>query len=497
MLSAEPRGARGRRSHAGGVRRRTVAAWVALVTGAVLTGEAAAQEAAPAPQDLPVRTDPLAETFVPVPGGLTPQIVARAASRENDTLRLRRAELAAASARLELAMLAYVPRVTLSASYTRIADIENIVRSEPCPDDPTLQCQVPAGDERSGLIPPTRVASIPDVWSLDGRVVVPISDYFLRFPHAVAAARAVEEAAELDAMAAETRAGSDAQLVFFTFMHAKAQKAVADDAIRSAQRRSRDVKELIAVGRGSPTDQLRFEAQLANDERLASEAASLLHLAEAELRRIVGKAKDAPLPLGVGLPEPHEDVATRRTTARDDVRALEALERAADAEVAVARAAYFPRLDGIADVTYANPNGRFVPLRDEWNASWSLGMRLTWSVNDTLEAGANVDLARARGQIAAVQRSALRRTLAREVEESEAALGRHREAVASATRGAAAAEALLRNTEELYRLGRASAADVVDVQIELTRARLVRVDAQIAWMVAKARRDRATGAEVR
>src|SRR6185436_19268336 len=77
-------------------------------------------------------------------------------------------------------------------------------------------------------------------------------------------------------------------------------------------------------------------------------------------------------------PQPSlNDIAGLTNTAlqrRPELRALSRAALAYEKQADVARSIAYPRLDASAQDTYANPNQRFFPQKDEFNNSWQLGV---------------------------------------------------------------------------------------------------------------------------
>jgi hypothetical protein len=112
--------------------------------------------------------------------------VAQRTLAASPTLEARKRSVAAAAAGVSSAKAGYLPIVTLSANYTRLSDI----------DSPSLGSLVATNAPPGQPIDPTTDVLIPvelqfpivvDNYTLAARLIVPISDYFLRVGPGVAA----------------------------------------------------------------------------------------------------------------------------------------------------------------------------------------------------------------------------------------------------------------------------------------------------------------------
>ncbi|MGK4005547.1 TolC family protein [Sorangium sp. So ce1036] len=483
-----------------------------------------------APQPAAPKADPLATALAPQPGGLTPEEVARATLRTRASLRAKQAELRAASARVDQAMVNYFPRLTVTATYTRLSpieapslgpptssvvtttdpdtlDLENLqpVRVGPCPGDPTQQCvanslEVP--NPLSGL----DFAAPPNSYSLTASLAVPISDYVLRISQGYAAASHAESAKKLELQAETLQAAADAKIAFFNWVRVKGQVIVAGEAVAQARAHVEDARRTFEVGLLSRADVLRLEAQVAGAEQVLHEAQAALLVADDQIRIALGAPHDRPLALGIDVmgaapaPPPAEALPALVQEAlqkRLEIRALDETQYSLEKAEAVTRAGYFPRVDAFADLTYANPNQRIFPTREQFDLTWAAGVRASWVINDIFSTAASSAEANARTTQVAEQKAALRDALRLEVASAYAELSKAASSIESAERQLAAAVESMRVRTELFRAGRATSVDVVDAEAEVTRARLQQLNARVGALVAKTRLEHAVGRDAK
>jgi outer membrane protein TolC len=480
-------------------------------------GQPAAQPAAP-PRAVATLRDPIAEELAAKPGGLTPDQAGSAAARSSPGVRVKEAELRAAAARVDQALVGYFPKVTLTATYTRLSETQSDlgggslvgagadgpIRVAPCP--PGLGPGDCAVDSAGNPIAATSVsfASPLNSYSVVASLIVPVSDYALRLVQTHRSAKHAERGKRLEVEAEKLARVADAKIVFYNWVRARGQLVVAKEAIVQAQAHVRDAKAALDVGRASNGDVMRLEAQVASAEQVEAEAQAQLAVAEAQLRTAMHLPADRPLAIGVDVladrsaadPGPLDALMREAMTRRLELRALDESSSSSREAESVARAGYFPRLDGFADLTFANPNQRVFPQQDQWDTTWALGARLTWVVNDTFTAAGATAEARARTAAVAEQKAALVDAVRLEVAAAWADVRKAGPTISAAERGLAAALEAERIQLELLAAGRSSGVAVVDAQTEVTRARLRKLDAQIGAQAARTRLDHAVGRDV-
>jgi outer membrane protein TolC len=441
-----------------------------------------AATATPADIALPQQgPDALAAALAPQPGGLTPDETAKRAVGTKRSIRAKQAELRAAQARVDQALVGFFPRVSATAQYTRLSPTE-------------------------AAIGPITIVGIQNQYSLGASLALPISDYVLRLSQAYASASHAESAKKLEVQAEVLTAASDARIAFFNWARAKGQAVVAAQAVTQAKGRVDDAKLAQAAGFTSRADVLRLEAQVAAAEQVQAEANAFEAIAGEQLRIVIRAPAGEPLTLGIdilnsepvaGPTEPVETLQRQALEKRLEIRALDETQYSLKSAVSLARAGYAPRIDAFANVQYANPNQRIFPQAEEWRATWDAGIRMTWTINDTFTTLGAVAEAKARAEGVAEQKAALMEGLRLEVMSAYSDLQKARASIEAAARGLAAAEESLRVRRLLFKTGRATSLDLVDAETEATRAQLRRIDAHVGLLVAQTRLAHATGRDIK
>jgi outer membrane protein len=442
-------------------------------------GTATARATASAP-------DPLAEALGSRGGGLTPDAVAKAAAGARPSVRVKRADLEQAAARVDQALISYFPKISVSASYTRLSPVQISLG--------------PAADAAGFEFP-----LIVNTYSVVGTISVPISDWVLRASQGLSAAAHAEKAKKIELEAEALQVAADARVTYWNWVRTKGQVVVAMGAVAQAKAHLEDAKRIFEVGLLSRADVLRLEAQVASAEQVQVEAEAFAVVVERQLRQAIGAPPDQRLEIGIDVMSetaaaPSESLDALIQQAIDkrlEIRALAETQFALQKNESVTRAGYYPRVEAFADGILANPNQRAFPQEQKWDFTWDVGVRLTWSLTDTLTTFPAVTEAKARTAAVAEQKNLLRQALELEVTQAYSDIKKAASSIEAATRGLAAAEESLRVRSELFKSGKASSVDLIDAETEVTRSRLRRLDAHIGLLVAKTRLDHATGRDVK
>lgn len=444
------------------------------------------------------------------PSGLTSADVGRRAARSSRDVRAKQAEVAAAEAELDKAVVGWFPRLTLTARYTHLSPIDTPSIG---PGSGSLVA-TPAGP---GPLPPgTPLVGVPasafsfptiqDQYALQATLSLPVSDYFLRISQTQSAANHGKGAAELTHRAAKLNAAADAKLVYYTWARAKLSVEVARQSLSQAKTHEEAAKTLFEVERASKADVLRAESQVSSAELLVERSKNLAELTEDRLRTILRDPPETRYEIGEDLFAPLPPRAERldfkraydeAVRQRLELRALDKAGLSLREQRRATQNSGLPRLDAFGNAYYANPNQRYVPQQKEWNATWDVGLQLSWTPNDVLTTRAAAAGLEAQQAKVEVQKEQLRDALRSEVFDATQAVREAEVALSTAERGAKAAEEAYRVRREQFVLGRASSVELTDAESEVLRARLEVIHSRVGMRIARVKLDHAIGRDAR
>jgi outer membrane protein TolC len=473
----------------GAVCAATLAGWSGGAARAQVPPRARAEVPPAARAEVPaeVPADSLAARLAPVSSaGLTADQVARRAEETSFDAAARRQALAAAEARLDQAQVAYYPKLTLTANYTRLSDITQ----------PTFSL---------GGGPPVSFPFPLNRFLFQAGLNIPVSDYVLRLSQSYAAASRSQRAAQLDQQAAKLKAATDGKLAYYAWLRAKGQVTVAERSLEQSKAHYEDARHQMEVGTSSKADLLRVESQVASAELVVERAKNVVSLAEEQLRVAMHDPSDKPYEVGEDLrvdPAPLTNVdnlAALRAEAlerRLEVRALDETSWSLREQAKAARAGYYPRLDIFGNAVVANPNPRVFIPEGKFRTTWEVGAQLVWTPNDSLSARGQSGDAEARASQTEMQKEVLRDSLKIEVMQAYNLLHEADVALQTTRRGLTAAEEGYRVRRELFRNGRATSVELSDSELELFRASLEAINARVNWRSARASLIHAIGRDI-
>lgn len=418
--------------------------------------------------------------------GLTADQAASRAAAVSPTVQRKVAEVEAQIASAEATELLQVPQIGGKLQYTR-------------------NSAVPPFTLNFGGMDIAIPSSLTNNYVAEATVNVALSDYIYRYPKLVKAAKLGLEVAKLSRSSAMVDAGQDARLAYYEWLRAKLNVLVAQRQLVNVQATVGQIRALAEVQRVSKADLLRVESQEAEAEQTLDQLKNLSELREEQLRLLIGAGageqlalgedirKDMTAPTAASLDESVKTATTQRLDMRVLADGIAAKERQAQAE----NSAYLPKLSAFGVADYARPNQRIFPVVDKFRGTWSVGVTLNWTLNDTLLASTNQHRIEAETNELRADQENLRRGTRIEILSSQQAVSIAVHALSTSQKGLTASEEGYRVRKELLNAERATAVELVDAETDLTRARINALNARVDLRVAVAQLNHALGEDAK
>jgi outer membrane protein len=434
-------------------------------------------------------------------GGLTADDVARRASATSLAVEERKHDVDAAQAEVDRTLADYFPRLDLSMSYTRHSRVKNN----------SLGTVVLAPDSAGGPVAPgeplvavpLEIGTFENETTLTATLTVPFSDYVFRIVQAHEGATAQRAAAQLSLRATQRKADYDARALYYDWVSAELDAAVAEQNLELGRENLARVNALAAADSASAADVSRIEATVAASDLLVAQSQNVAALQRERLAIAMHDSAPSDYQIGddfkpaAATPEAYDIAALvqRAQLQRPELKALLMQTRAYEKHADVARSQAFPRLDGFAQGTQANPNPRYSPPDESFRGSWALGVQLTYSPNDTATGLSRAAGASAKAARADAERRAVLDAIHAEVAEAVLAYRTAVVAIETSSRRLAAAETSYRTRRDRFLAEKATTVELTEAQTELLNARLQAVGAQVAIRRARARIAYVSGSE--
>jgi NodT family efflux transporter outer membrane factor (OMF) lipoprotein len=311
-------------------------------------------------------------------------------------------------------------------------------------------------------------------------------DLWGRLRNAVAAARASEQASAGDLTVLDLTVRSELAIDYFTLRSLDAQKALLDRTVVDYVDALKLTRNLYEGGAGVVADVRQAEAQLETARTQAEDIRLRRAQSEHAIAVLVGRAATGfhieahPLPQELQPPAVDPGLPSALLERRPDVAAAERRVAAANAQIGVARAAYFPvftlsgaaGLESVAAGTWIEAPSRL----------WSIGPGLLQTVFDGGLRRAQNAAARAAYDEQVAQYRGTVLTAYQEVEDNLAALRYLARESTSEAAAVTATQGALQQAEYRYKGGAATYLEVVSTENAALAAQLSQADIQLRRM---------------
>lgn len=261
---------------------------------------------------------------------------------------------------------------------------------------------------------------------------------------------------------------------YWTLLEADERIALAQSTVDSRAEGLRIADERLKAGVTSALDFRQAESLLTQ----AQTELAALRQARAQARNLLtvmvgGPVADQlPPPLALARQKPAQQLAagtpSQLLEARPDIAAAEAQLRAARADVGAARAAFFPNISLIGSLGYASAD--LDQLFDGNSFNWSIGPTLNLPIFDWGKRQGNLDVAKARTDIAVASYEKTVQTAFREVADALAGQRHLADEVAAQAHAADTQREIARLAAIRYREGVAEYLEVLDAERNLFTA---------------------------
>jgi outer membrane protein TolC len=170
---------------------------------------------------------------------------------------------------------------------------------------------------------------------------------------------------------------------------------------------------------------------------------------------------------------------------REDIKALDMQQKAAEAGIKETQSNLYPKLIISADYDYLRPNPRIVPPLDQFQPTWDLGVRITYSLTDLYANKNKTDISKARYAEAQANFSVLTDNAKMEINQSYLDYQQSLEKIQVAEKSLGQAQENYKLTKSRYDNHVALVTDLMDANNYLLNAQInlisSKADAQLSY----------------
>jgi outer membrane protein TolC len=326
-----------------------------------------------------------------------------------------------------------------------------------------------------------------------------------RIASSLRVAKLTKEQAMLNYQTAVSDTVLDVEIGYFDVLVAEQQIIVQEASVELLGRELEDTNRRFNAGTVPRFNVLRAEVELANAQPKLIRARNAFRIAKNNLANLLGfnipkeALEDIPLKLSGRLEAIPYAMELSRAIAlalerRTELGALRKAESLRKEDIVNARAGYKPSLQA-----YAGYEGHNSILQTDLNTDlhgWIAGVQLSWDIFDGGLAYGKIKQARALHEKAGVELEDAGRRIELEVRTAFSNFREADEVLKSQEKVVEEGEEALRLAKARNEAGTATQLDVLSAQTALTEARTTQVQALHDYAVARARLERAVGADM-
>lgn len=308
------------------------------------------------------------------------------------------------------------------------------------------------------------------------------------------ASAATEHAADAGLVNQRFQITLQTKQAFYNALAAAEKVGVADAQRRRAQQQLETAVQKLHAGSATRSDSLRSVVDLGNAQLALLQAQADLATAEANLGRQIGVAQAVRAVPDSALP-PLPDTSGLRAAVQEtapQVLQAEAQARAAGAQLAVARAAYWPSLSASLSNSFSGQDAPWVTT-STYGRGWNVGFRVSWTLFNSFQREKSVVSANVARDVAQSKADDARRAVVAQFTQQLAALQTAFAKLDITASNVAAATEDLRVQQERYRVGASTILDILTSEASLTQALTDQVQARFDYLVARAQLEALVG----
>jgi len=294
-------------------------------------------------------------------------------------------------------------------------------------------------------------------------------------------------------------AGLNIRILYWRLYQAGRIKGLARENVALLEEHLKDVGNLAQQGMATENDKLKVKLQLSNANLLLIEAENELLTAGIQLNNYIGEPLDiliAPTSApdtSMITPPSFSDIMKAAQAGRADLKALRLRREAARFGKKSAGAGWYPQIYAVGNYTYADPNQRIFPAKDQFDGTWDVGVLLSMDIWNWQSTKHQVGQASAALRQAEDRLTLLEDAIRVEIRLALLEIEKAGQKIDVTKTGLAQAEENHRNVKNMFRQGMATNSDLLDAEVLLLQAKVNNTGAVVEYQIAKDKLKKAMG----
>lgn len=276
-------------------------------------------------------------------------------------------------------------------------------------------------------------------------------------------------------------------------------KKVMDETVDQIKAHVADAKNLEKAGMMTTNDILKIEVQLSNALYQQVDAENAVKLATVALCNNLGISLGTNIEIAssVNMVSTQFDDLNKLVgdaiNKRAEIKAADSRVKASEAGVTLAKSSWYPQLSLIGNYYYSRPNQRILPTRDQFDATWDVGINLSLNVWDWLTTKHQTDQAEAQLSQAVDAMGMIKDGITLEVTQNYLSFSQAKRKIDIAELAVKQAQENLRVTNDKFKNGLATTSELVDAETALFGAKTNFTTSVVDYELSKAKLEKSIG----
>jgi outer membrane protein TolC len=377
-----------------------------------------------------------------------------------------------------------LPKLSISASYTRLSKV-----------DP-FQVTVPFSPK------PIKIQeSILDNYALSLNLQQPLFTGFKLLSLRKAAeysfnANEVEHTKEINEAALKIR------IAFWNFYKSKKVALLIHENLKALTIHLKNTREFLDNGLVTKNDLLKIDLQYSNLQLKKIDAQNNVSLARVNFNKAIGLQLDEQTEIKTTdnfidiNSYNYNELLIEAFEKREELKVHNLRLKAGEENLSAARAGWFPSFYLFGHINYSNPNQRILPLENKFNSTWDVGVSMNWNLWDW--GGTKAKTVQAEQAVIQTEEmlKIIKDGIETDVYRNYLKLISENDKVEVSKKMVEAADENYRITNEKYLQQLATSSDLIDAEVELLNAKTLLATSKVDLELARTELEKSVGRKI-
>ena len=282
------------------------------------------------------------------------------------------------------------------------------------------------------------------------------------------------------------------------FSAEKLKKAV-DDNFLQVKAHLADIQNFFKQGLSTKNDVLKVEVQLSEIELQQIDAKNSVKIAIVNLDNVIGLplSSDLQIPQNVSVSDNNEydltELIKEAIQNRPDLKAMQYQVQASKAGIALAQSNWYPQIYLTGNYYYSKPNQRILPSRNQFDATWDVGVGLSFNIWNWGATKDQTTQAEAQYEQSNDGLKSMKDAITLEVTQDYYNMIKAKEKILVAEQTVSQAEENYRVTDDKFKQGLTLNSELLDAETALLQAKTNQIQSLADYELAVARIQRSIG----